>query len=165
MSERLFRLVLAGVIFVTLFLRCNPLSEAEGVPNWLFILFVSMEALTWLFDRPSYGAIYPIDFIGWLNALSLLSPLSVTLLIPFNIFLVIWPFRGLSKLLRILYRILMLILFPLTWYLTFTIDPTYRRGMGFWAIPVVITVAALLEIAFLVGGHLRKLQNVDPAAE
>jgi len=163
MSERLFRLVLAGVMFATLFLRWNPLSDTQGMPNWVFILGASMEALTWLFSRPR-SVNYSVGFAGWLNFLSLLSLLSVPFLISLNVLLAVCPFRGLNRWLKMLCRISVLILLSLTWYLTFHIDPGWR-GVGFWANTAVVSVAALMEIVFLISGRLRKRQSTGPAVE
>ena len=47
MSERLLRLVLAGGMFGILFLPLT--SPPEVMPNWLFIFWYSMEALSRIF--------------------------------------------------------------------------------------------------------------------
>lgn len=148
MSERRFRLVLAGIMFVTLLLPLNP--PPEVLPNWLFILWHSLETLSWIFYRPS-GANYTVGLAGWLNVFSFLSLLSAPLLILLNVCLAVRPFGGL----KMLYRILMLILLPLTWYLAFIIDPDWR-GMGFWANIAVVSAAALLEIFFVARERLRE---------
>lgn len=149
MSERRLRLVLAGVMFVTIFLRCDPRSGTESAPNWVFIFLFSIEALSWLFTRK---VTYTLNFTDWLNVLNYLSPSSVLLLIPSNIFLAVCPFRRLSRWLKTLYRIYVLILLPWTWHFAVGVDPGYG-GVRFWA-PVVVSAAALVEIILLIGGFL-----------
>lgn len=145
MNERLFRLILAGVMFATLFLPLNLLPGT--MPNWLFIFWCSIEALPRIFGGTDIA-----NRIGWLRLF--LSSLAVPLLILLNVCLSVRPFTGL----KMLYRILMPVLFLLSWYESFHIDPVYR-GLGFWTLIAVVSAAMLVEIVFLVSAQLRKSRD------
>lgn len=145
MSERLFRLILAGVMFGVLFLPLNP--SPEVMPNWLFIFWYSMEALLQIFGGTDIA-----NRIGWLCLLLFL--LAVPLLILLNVCLSVRPFAGL----KVLYRILVSALFLVSWYESFHIDPVYR-GLGFWTLIAVVSAAVLVEIVFLVSARLGKSGN------
>lgn len=140
MSEVCLRLILVGVMFVALFLN----------DNWVGIYWYSMEYLAAVIRLSSIGSIG--DIVPVLGVILFL--LTVPILIPLNVFLVVSPVRGL----KMLYRIFLLVLFPLMWYELFQRDPVWREGW-FLAIPAVVTAAALMEIAFLVGERLRKSQE------
>lgn len=147
MSERRLRAILAIAMLVTLFLPVDP-PRTTGV-NLTFILWYSMEALA------SFIGVPGIALIDWLRlVLFLLGILGVPLLILLNLCLLARSFRGL----RIVYRIFLLILLPLTSYGAFQLDPGWR-AVGFWAYIAVISAAALIEIFFVVRERLKKPQN------
>lgn len=147
MLERLFRLIWACVMFATLFVK----------DNWFLILEVLLEALPGLFGP--HGEIYTMSFIDWLFLFVILSrAFGVPLLGLFNMLLVFDPF---NRRLKTVYRICVLILFLLAWCLAFVFDPSLRE-VGFWANTAVITVAGLVEIAFLVRERLGKPQDTSP---
>lgn len=150
-KHRSIRLILAGVVFTVFFLPTNPPSETT--PNWLLILWSSWEALPRILGGTGIA-----NRIGWVRIL--LFWWAVPLLFLFNVCLSVCPFGAL----RTLYRVFILILLPLTWHGAFQADPGWR-GMGFWAHITVVSVAALVEIVFLIGERLRKPQNVDLAVE
>ena len=151
MSENRFRLMLTGIMAMTLFLPWHPGSQ--GLPNCLFILWHSGSAIAWIFTESRFVS-YTTNLAGWLNVFSLLSLLSVPILIPLNVFLAVSSSRKLAT----LYRILVLILLPLTWHFAFHIDPVLR-GIGFWANLVVVTASVLLEIVFVARERFRKLED------
>lgn len=150
MFERYSRLVLASVMSVTLFL------PNTGEPNWFFIFWSSG-----LYLAGVTSALHSIGgIIFWLGTMLFL--LAVPILILLNALLVLADFL---VRLKTLYRISLLILFPLTWWGTLLRWSGGSWGVGFWAIPAVVTAATLTETAFLVGGRLRKSQNARSVPE
>lgn len=129
MSERRLRLVLAGVTFVTFFLPWD--APPVSIHNWALI-FVYLQYLPGLL----YGLAIPLLFLS--NTCLLLSP---------------------SANLRLLYRIFLLpsLLFA-TWHLSVSAESRWR-GVGFWTNIAVVSVAALLEIVFVIKERVRKLEG------
>jgi hypothetical protein len=160
MPERVFRLVLAGIMVVTLFLPFQPVSAAREVPNWLFILYASVETSVALLSGPR-TTLFPVRLVNWFDLLSRLSLLSVLFLIPFNILLAVCPFERLKTWLRIAHRLALLVLVVLTWRFTFIVAPVIR-GVGFWANTAVISIAALVEVIFLISQGGKGSQNASP---
>lgn len=150
MSERRLRLVLVGIMLVTLFL------PNTGELNWVFILWYSMLYLAGIASVLSSIS----GIIFWLGAMLFL--LTVPALMLLNTFLVL---AGFSTKLRRFYRILLLILFPLTWWGTLLRLSGGAWGVGLWAIPAVVTVAALMETAFVISDDLNKSQGTDTILE
>jgi hypothetical protein len=95
--------------------------DPEITSNWAFILFHSLET-------------------------PLCTPflLAVPILILCNVLLMVFPSDRVKK----VYRIFLLVLFPLVWFGTLITTPPFR-GAGFWAKPAVVSAAALLEIVFV----------------
>ena len=152
MSERTLRLILAGVMLMTLFLPWHPLSDSNPEPTWVFMLWVTTEAAAAVFRG--------ITGIYLVNALCfMLSSLTVPLLVLLNVRLAVRPFRGL----KMLHRVALLALTPLTLYTASLIDPVFRRCVGFWANIAVVLIAALVEIIFLVSEHHGKPQDSAPS--
>jgi len=149
MSERLLRVILASVMFITLFLPWSPLSQGF-LPTWMYILWVTGEAL----EIAIFHGIKGIYMRNVLRFCIALSPLTVPLLLLLNVCLAGRSFRGL----RMLYRFLLLALLPLTWYRTFHTDPVYR-GVGFWANATVVSAAVLVEIVLVVSAQLGKSED------
>ena len=140
MSERYLRLILVSAMFLALLLGSN----------WLGIVWYSMEGIATVIRLSSIGSVGEIvvllgDILFWL---------TVPILILLNVFLIVFPIRRLKR----CYRIFLLVLFPLTWYGIFQLDPVWREEW-FWAIPVVVTAAALMEIAFVISEDLNKPQS------
>lgn len=135
MFERRIRLIVTGTMFVTLFLPAIPPPDSE--PNWIYILWYSMEALPRVFRSTDIAYC-----VGWL--LPLLGLLSIPFLIPFNLCLAIRSFKEV----KILYRIFVLALPALAWYTTFLTDPELR-GVGLWANALILSIAMLLEAALV----------------
>lgn len=131
MLERRIRLILTGTMFVTLFLPTIPPPDSE--PNWIYILWYSMEALSRAFRGTDVAYC-----VGWLSPL--FGLLSIPLLIPFNLCLAIRSFREV----KILYRVLVFPLAALAWYTTLLTGPELR-GLGLWANAVTVSIAASIE--------------------
>jgi hypothetical protein len=148
MSKRIVRLIVAGSMVVTLFLRWNPSSDPEGYSNLLFILWSSLEASSMMVAEPTIASI-----VSWSGFVLFLQ--AIPLLTLFNVWLFFHP----SKRLQRFCRLLLVILLPLTWYETLTFDPGWR-GIGFWAHTAMITVAALIEVILLVKERLQNHENV-----
>jgi hypothetical protein len=147
MSERVLRLVAGGGMLATLFLRLNPLGS-EGFPNWTYLLWFSSEALPAIF-----GDLSILERAIWLGLM--LSLLAVPLLILFNAYLFIHP----SRKTKMLYRVLVLILLPLTWYRSFHIDFEWPEAGVYWVSTVAVSVATLIEIILVVRERLTGQEN------
>ena len=139
MFERILRLSLICIIFATFFL------PNTGEPNWLFISLVFLLYLTGVTSISSIGGI-----IFWLCFMLFL--LALPILIVLNLFLVAVGDPPVK--LKILYRSLLLILCPVSWGGTLLRWSGGSEGLGLWAIPIVVTVAAVMEIAFIVWRYL-----------
>lgn len=135
MFERVLRLIAGGGMFLTLFLRLNPLGS-EGLTNWTYILWFSSEALPAIFSDLSI-----FERAIWLGLV--LPLLAVPLLILFSMYLSIHP----SRKTKILYRVFVLILLPLTWYRSFHIDFEWPEAGVFWVSTAAVSLAALIEVA------------------
>ncbi len=84
------------------------------------------------------------DLIGWVGFLLYL--LAIQILIVFNLCLCC---SARLRILERLYRIFLLVLFFVVWwFVLFIIDP--YRGIGYWANPVLVTAATLMEIGFVI---------------
>jgi len=129
-------------MLATLFLPTFPFPSLA--PNFFFMLYYSAETLSRMFSE--FDITHCID---WLPQFFFWSAISLLLLL--NVCLLIRVLRGL----RVLYRMSVLILLPLTWYATLQADPQWW-GVGLYAIPAVVTVAALMEVAFLINELRRK---------
>jgi hypothetical protein len=126
MPEDRVRLVLTAVMFVTLFLPIHP--DAGPVLNGIvFVILSNQPAAAWFIVL-----YYP--FLILLNAYLAFSPGSK---------------------LKIVYRVLLLIYLPPKWLLTIE-NMTPENQVGYWAEPVVVSVAALVEIFLIVKGWLEK---------
>lgn len=162
MSERFFRLVLVGVIFVTLFSPWNRVSDSrgvlsEGIPTWLFIVWVTLETVPTM--------IRGTKSVYFINGLCIVLFLwGIPFLMPFNVGLTVCPFRGLSRWLKVLYRIFLLIVLSLMWYAGFLFYRSWR-GMGFWTSTAVVLAAALMEIVFAISERLKKPHSAGPTVE
>ena len=149
MSERLLRVILTSVMFITLFLPWNPLSDSGLMPTWVYMLWGTVEAVA--------AMVRGIKGIYFFNALCCaLSLLTVPLLILLNACLALCSLREL----KMLYGFSSLALLPLTWYRTFLTDPAWR-GIGFWANATVVSAAVLVEIVLVVSAQLRESGNAD----
>lgn len=152
MAKRRLRLILLGFLFITLFLPVDP--DPHEIPfNWLFSLWYSLlhlAAIPDLIAKPSIGRL-----LFWVG--SLLDLLAIQILILFSLCLCC-PAR-LRKLER-LYRISLLVLFPVKWWFVLFITDPYR-GIGYWANPVLVTVAALMEIGFMIYERRKKPTDLD----
>jgi hypothetical protein len=137
MSERRLRLILASVMFVTLFLPWNPPPDVRS--NWTVVLLYCMEASRIFCPR------------------DLLFGLAVPLLTLSNVYLSIHP----SKRWKILYRVLIPITFLVIWHVSFLIGPRFR-GVGFWANIATVSTAMLLEIVFVVRERRGKSTGASP---
>jgi len=128
-------------------------SDPQAPPIWLYSFWYSMESLAAI-----RGAIVKLDIgdlIGWVGFLLYL--LAIQILIVFN--LCLCCSARLRKLER-LYRIFLVVLFFVVWgFVLFIIDP--YRGIGYWANPVMVTVATLMEIGFVINERLKKPANLD----
>ena len=147
MSERTLRWVLLGVMFVTLFLP----NTYE--PNWLLFLWFFLNSLAAVMDLSYINEV--VYRLGYM-----LFTLSFPILIFLNWSLAI----STSRRLKILYRAFLLILCPVMWWAALNIDPVVR-GIGVWTIPIVGTVAALVEIAFIIGEQETKTDNSGAVTE
>lgn len=128
--EHGLRLAVAILLLITLFLPAGLSPGGDG-PNWGFILYYGADMLAF-FPHP-------------LAILIIAGLLGAPLLVLANLLFIFWsPPR-----LKIVYRIYLLVLCPLTWYGTLLTHPK-MRGPGFWANAIVITVAFGLEITFFV---------------
>lgn len=107
-------------------------SDPEVESNWALILWYSLEA--------------PIC-IPFLWALPSLVVLNICLAICLH--------RGL----RTLYRAYLLILFPLVLCATLIMEPF--RGIGFWAHPVMVSIAALVEVVLIVRQRRLEQKNAS----
>jgi len=140
MYKHHLRLILLGFLFVTLFL---PMGD--DTPNWLFSLWYSLHlfaAIPDLIAEPNIG-----HLILWMGLL--LGFLVIQILILFNLCLL---FRKWER----WYRISLLVLFPVTWwFVLFRIDPLYR-SVGYWANPILVSIAALMEIGFITYERLKE---------
>jgi len=138
-----FRLILIGAMFVILFL---PMFKHSHLPNWalLFFLFhdsyVELNILTLLHIIPD-----------------VLASLSVPILMMLNLILALFPTRGWKT----LYRICLLILFLTTWWLTLILNSAGWEIVGLWAVPIVITIAALFEVGFIVKRKLERAEDTN----
>jgi hypothetical protein len=132
-SERTFRWVLVGVMFMTLFLP-NPYES-----NWFLFLWGFMNSLAVVMDS-SYIDDIVIYRLGYI-----LFTLSFPIVIFLNWGLAISASRGL----KIFYRAFLLVSYPVMWWAVLNTDPSVR-GIGVWTIPIVGTIAALVEIAFII---------------
>ena len=74
-----------------------------------------------------------------------------------NLILVLFPTRGW----KILYRISLLILFLAIWWLTLIFTSAGWEIVGFWAVPIVVTVAALFEVGFIVKRQPEKAEDTN----
>jgi hypothetical protein len=152
MAKRHLRLILLGFLFITLFL---PVDTDPQVPyNWLFSLWYAMEFLAAILDTT-----FKPDMGDWIREVGhLLYWFAIQILLFLNLCLY-WSARPAKKLER-LYRISLLGLFPLVWWQgIFSIDP--YRGVGYWANPVMVTVAALMEIGFMIYERRKKPADLD----
>ncbi|MGC9397044.1 MAG: hypothetical protein ACP5J4_19550 [Anaerolineae bacterium] len=150
MTKCRLRLILLGLLFVTLFLPVDP----EVPTNWFFSfwsLLLFLAAIPDLIANPSISRL--LFGVG-----SLLYFFAIQILILFN--LCLCCSACLRKLER-LYRISLIVLFFVVWwFVLFIVDP--YRGIGYWANPVMVTVAALLEIGFVMHERSRKPLNLNP---
>jgi hypothetical protein len=142
--ERILRLTLAGIMFATLFLRWNPLSDSEGLPTWMFIFWILVES--------NLGTTF-LELVA--SLLLVLGQLSVPILCTLNICLAVCS----SKRLRALYRISVVVLFCLTGYWALHTDPGWR-GLGFWVNLAVVFAAALIEVILVAGKRLGKSREM-----
>jgi len=167
MSECLFRLVLVGVIFVTLFLPWNRVSDSmgvptkhilyEGIPTFLFIVWVTLETLPTVIR--GIGLVYSI------NGLCIVLFLwAIPFLMPFNVGLAVCPFEGLTRWLKVLYRIFLLIVLALAWHAVFLFYRSWR-GAGFWSSIAAVSVAVLIEIVLVISEWLKKPQGARSIIE
>jgi hypothetical protein len=143
MSERALRLVLVGIMCVTLFL------PNTGVPNWFDAYWSSMEILAVILYSP-------LNIV--LGFASILCLLAMPILILLSILL---GLADSSVRLRRFYRILLLVVFPLMWGWTFLRWTGGLGGVGLWANPIVVTIAALMEIAFMISERLKRSQSTS----
>lgn len=140
MFEHHLRWVLAGVMFVTLFL------PNSGNSNWLYAFWYPLEILSNIFYSTS-------NLI--LGSGLLLFLLSIPILILLNVSLAISSSQRLKK----FYRIALLVLFSLTWWGTLSGLSNGAWGIGFWANPLVITAAVLMESALVGWNHIKRSEN------
>jgi hypothetical protein len=140
-SEPNLRLILVAVMVMSLFLPADP----EAGPNWFFSYWYSMESLIGI-SEVGFGS-----FVVVLGTLLYLW--AIPILILMNVCLSVLPTKGLKT----FYRIVLLILFPLTWCATLIMG---FRGIGFWANPVLVSAVGLLEV-FVAKGQLEKSRNAD----
>ncbi len=149
MTKHRLRLILLGVLFITLFLPVDP--DPQVPFNWLFSIWYSLNLLAAIPDliaKPSIGRL--LFVIG-----SLLYFFAIQILIVFNLCLCC---SARLRILERLYRIFLLVLFFVVWwFVLFIVDP--YRGIGYWANPIMVTVAALLEIGFLI--YERRRESTD----
>jgi hypothetical protein len=148
MSRRDLRKILAGIMLLTLFLPMDP----EVGPNLLGIFWYSLELLATVSGQSNF------DELVFVSG-ALLYFYAVPILILLNVCSLVFPIRGLEA----LYRISLLILCPLIWWFVIFILPPFR-GIGHWANPVVVSAAALLEIAFLVRESMRRSESSNQEA-
>lgn len=152
MSKRRLRLILLGLLFITLLLPMAPDPQAPSI--WLYSSWYSMESLAAIPDliaEPNVG-----HLIFWVGLLLYL--LAIQILMFLNLCLC-WSAHPARKL-EWLYRISLLVLFPLVWWCgMFIIEP--YQGIGYWANPVMVTVAALMEIGFVIYERRREPTDLD----
>lgn len=161
MLERLFRLVLVGVLCIALFLPWNRLSDSESVtidsiPTGLFIVWVTLEIVPTM--------IRGIRGLYFINGLCIILFLwAIPLLMLFNIGLAVCPIR-VSRWLKLFYRIFLLVTLCSLWY---TVPLFYQswRGIGFGASAAIIFTAGLIEIAFIINEQLKQPRNAVSAGE
>jgi len=151
MTKRRLRLILLGILFVTLFLPVDP--DPQVPFNWLFSIWYSMESLAAI--RSAIVELDIGDLIGWVGRLLYL--LAIQILIVFNLCLCC---SARLRILERLYRIFLLVLFFVVWwFVLFIIDP--YRGIGYWANPVLVTAATLMEIGFMIYERRRGPTDLD----
>jgi hypothetical protein len=153
MTKRRLRLILLGLLFITLFLPVDP--DPQVPFNWLFSIWYFMEFLAAIPNttfKPDIG-----DWIREVGHLLYLFAIQILILLNLSFCLSVRPARKLER----LYRISLLVLLPLVWWQgIFIIDP--YRGIGYWANPVMVTVAALMEIGLVIHERSRKSVNLNP---
>jgi hypothetical protein len=147
MSERILRLAVGGGMLATLFLHLNPLGS-EGFLNWTYLFWFSSEALPAIL-----GDLSILERAIWLGLI--LPLLAVPLLIVFNVYLAIYS----SRKAKMLYRVVVLILLPLTWYRSFHVDFEWPEAGVFWISTVVVSVATLIEIILVARERLTRQVN------
>ena len=128
MRERLMHASVAGAVFVTMFL---PADHYAG-SNWVAAFLYSLE-------NPICSPYF----------------LALPTLLLLSVCLAVWPSRKLEW----LYRIVLLVSLPLVLYGTLLMaqgaDLAFRR-IGFWALPIVISIAALSEVILAASELLKK---------
>lgn len=152
MTKRRLRLMLLGLLCIIFLLPMA--SDPKAPPIWMYSFWYSMETLAVILSptiKPDIG-----DLISWVGALLYL--LAIQILIVFS--LCLCCSARLRKLERF-YRVSLVVLFFVVWwFVLFIIDP--YRGIGYWANPVMVTVAALMEIGFVIQERSRKPVNLNP---
>jgi hypothetical protein len=142
--ERLSRWILVCAIFLALSLDYN----------WVGIVWYSMEYGSGLINLIFAGSIDHISQIT--HSLSrLLFLLAGPILALLNIILALFPTRKL----KIFYRVLLPVVCSLEWYELFQVDPAWRRSW-YLAIPIIITVAVLMEIALAASEWRKKPESI-----
>lgn len=137
MSELILRIIIIGLMIVTLLLPRERLIE----PNFFMIYWYSIEALSKIKSVNSFSKI-----IGWYGILIYLWTVPILTLL--NALLLIFPCRGLVG----FYRFCLFILFLIIWNeVLFIMGP--GRGIGYWAIPAVVTTAVVIEIHLYTRGR------------
>ncbi len=152
MAKSRLRLILLGLLCITFLLPMAPQSP----PICLFSLWYTMEILVGAFNTITHGFKLTIgDLIMGAGELSYL--LAIPTLIFLNLCLCLSD-RSAIKLER-LYKISLLVLLPLVWYVMFIIKPD--QEIEYWASPVAVTIAALLEIGFMIYERRRGPTDLD----
>ncbi len=155
MSKRRLRLILLGSLCITLLLPMA--SDSKAPPIWTYSFWYFMEFLAAIAIP---NTTFKPDMGDWIREVGhLLYLLAIPILIFLNLNLCLSA-RSVGKLER-LYRISLLVLFPLVWWQgIFIIEP--YRGIGYWIHPVMVTVAALMEIGLVIHERSRKSVNLNP---
>jgi hypothetical protein len=143
MLERRSRWILIGAMSLALLFPYN----------WVGIAWYSMEYGYGLINLIFASSIDHVSHIT--HSLSrLLFLLAGPILALLNIILALFPIRKLKA----FYRIPLPVVCSLEWYELFQVDPAWRRSW-YLAIPVIITVAVLMEIVLAAGEWRKKPES------
>jgi hypothetical protein len=149
--ERTLRWILVIVMFVTFFV----LPPDVNYSNWWYTLEVLVGVATISLDQLS---ISKVSFI--LAAMLMYLPVPVILLVNVAVLQ-----SSLDKRWKKRCRALLLVLCPLQWWWIWRGVSGGSRKIGMWPTPVVVTVAALLEVVFIISERKEKLKGTSSAVE
>jgi hypothetical protein len=149
-SERTSRLVLISVMCVTLLLPYDI-----NYSNWWGILGALAQLAASLPYRPSIHRVFD-------SLAAMLTYLAVPVILLVNVAVLQ---SSLDKRWKKRCRALLLVLCPLRWWGIWQGFSGGAGGIGLWVTPIVVTVAALLEVVFIISERKKKIEDVGSAVE